>query len=93
MLPNRDAQMSSVITYQFAYVPGTISLCTAHDSDVYAGGTLGPVSHGLHSGTCDVCADHDERVRAARAAADRLTTTTTTDLRSGPWARQARGGR
>lgn len=44
-----------VVTRQFAYLSGEISLCKKHDNDKSAGIALGPVSHGLHVGECVVC--------------------------------------
>ena len=54
--------MKSVITYSVPSTGSSIDLCIRHsrhtDSDevrAAAGGPLGPVSHGRHEGTCDVC--------------------------------------
>lgn len=41
-----------VVTYASAYVQGAINLCPTC-ARTYAGATLGPVSHGLHRGTCE----------------------------------------
>lgn len=40
-----------VITYQYAYVTGSVELCDACAS-AWRGPALGPVSHGLHSAAC-----------------------------------------
>jgi hypothetical protein len=52
-----------VTTYQFAYIAGTITLCGAC-ADLESG--LGAVSHGQHSGECDLCGPTD-RVQATAA--------------------------
>jgi len=53
--------MARVITYQLAYLSDhTVNLCRHHsECDDY--GTLGPVQHGLHEGTCERC-QHLERL-------------------------------
>lgn len=50
---------TQVITYQLAYQTHlTISVCREHDEDMPDGyPALGPVSHGRHYGTCEVCRD------------------------------------
>ena len=48
-----------IITYQFAYIPGTIDLCQR--CEAIADG-LGAVSHGYHSGECDLCGPADRWV-------------------------------
>lgn len=40
-----------VITYQYAYIAGSVELCEACAS-AWRGPALGPVSHGLHSAAC-----------------------------------------
>lgn len=51
--------MSAVVTYQLAYLPQvTVALCDRHAAtDRYRDAPLGPVSHGLHEGECQACAD------------------------------------
>ena len=44
--------MAKVVTYQWANIPGEVTLCTMHDN---ATDGLGPVSHGEHEGICDAC--------------------------------------
>jgi len=55
----RQEQTVQVITYQFAYGPGTIDLCAPCEALVDSGlldvGVLGPVSHGQHAGECGNC--------------------------------------
>jgi hypothetical protein len=51
---------AQIITYQFAYIPGTINLC---DMCACLETGLGAVSHGQHSGECDLCGPAD-RVQA-----------------------------
>lgn len=54
--------MSQVVTYQLAYI--STRECNLCDACTTAGdhgcGTLGPVTHGRHRGTCDGAA-HDQR--------------------------------
>ncbi len=45
--------MSNVITYQLAHETTTVDLCDAcADRDDHDCGSLGPVEHGLHRGSC-----------------------------------------
>lgn len=49
-----------LITYQLAYLTHIeVALCEQHNTDEAVGAPLGPVTHGLHSGTgldsCPVC--------------------------------------
>jgi hypothetical protein len=58
------AKTKPVITYQLAYLSGSVSLCEdctpAYDECV----SLGPVLHGTHDGTCEACAlEAEEKAR------------------------------
>jgi len=44
-----------VVTYRAAYVSRDIDLCHRHATSEAAGLPLGPVQHGRHRGTCEVC--------------------------------------
>ena len=53
-----DETSKQVITYQYAYISGTITLCDkceARELQKRSEGGLGPVSHGRHAGECDLC--------------------------------------
>ena len=51
---------TSVVTYQFAYVPGECDMCDKHSENPYPGTpALGAVSHGAHFGICESCAVED----------------------------------
>lgn len=60
-----------VITYQLAYaLHRTVDLCIACSDATTLGdecGSLGPVSHGLHQGSCDRCARGTPRAHKAEA--------------------------
>ena len=54
--------MSAVVTYQLSYLPQvTVDLCDRHAAtdrrQALRDAPLGPVSHGLHEGECEACAD------------------------------------
>ena len=55
----RVQSLSAVVTYQLAYRPQVaVDLCDRHAAtDRFHGAPLGPVSHGLHEGSCQACAD------------------------------------
>ena len=64
MRPSRVALLKAqglipVVTYHFAYSPHvTVDLCDRHAAtDRFRDAPLGPVSHGLHEGECQACAD------------------------------------
>lgn len=58
--------MAQVITYQYAYLPGTITLCTSCEAS-WDGATLSTVSHGRRDGICEQCgAGVDEIIRKIR---------------------------
>lgn len=50
-----------VVTYSFAYVPGSINLCRNCEDRVNAAVPLGPVLYGLHRGYCAGCSDNGEQ--------------------------------
>jgi hypothetical protein len=54
-----DATMMRIVTYQLAYLSHvTVDLCDRHAAtDRFRDAPLGPVSHGLHEGVCQACAD------------------------------------
>ena len=56
--------MTQVTTYVFAYVANQISLCRRHEAEADTECPLGPVSHGLHWGVCNMC-EADASLRAA----------------------------
>ena len=49
-----------VVTYQYAYGAGDITLCDTcadlDDAEDRPFGALGPISHGYHDGRCEYCA-------------------------------------
>lgn len=46
----------TIVTYQYAYLRGTVDLCPRHAETPPASlPVLGPVSHGARRGTCDAC--------------------------------------
>ena len=52
--------MTQVVTYTYAYIPGTIILCTKHERQYPCHAPpLGQVAHGSHKGHCTLC---DEEV-------------------------------
>ncbi len=46
----------TVVTYQYAYIQGDVSLCSEHaEKPPEWLPILGPVNHGAHEGICDAC--------------------------------------
>lgn len=46
-----------VITYEYAYLPGTITICAECEALSLDGiAPLGAVAHGVHDGRCEYCA-------------------------------------
>jgi hypothetical protein len=74
--------MTQVVTYQHGAISGrAINLCAQHapdgaayDATYEALGIIGPVSAGLHAGTCDMCVREtaltDDDIRSAEALTD-----------------------
>jgi hypothetical protein len=58
--------MMRIVTYQLAYRSHvTVDLCDRHGAtDRFRGAPLGPVSHGLHEGECEACADEGSDAEA-----------------------------